>query len=407
VNPEVDQPAYVFALSQIEGVGARSLPRVLKLFPSRETLIGTPQEVVEQRLGQHLPRNVIFRLYVPFEQTFASARQLMLRHLENDVIPIALTDHRYPPLLKLIPDPPAVLFVRGTLEAPSSAEAIAVVGTRSPTERGKEVAGRVARYFGSSGYVIVSGLAKGIDTAAHKGALDAGAKTVAVLGTPPDQIYPAENRGLADRIIAESGALITELPLGRRAFRNAFVQRDRIQSGMALAVVPVQTDVAGGTMHTVKFAEAQGRLVLCPKPLAGEQHLKQYAGVIDLISSGRAREFQADQYESLIALLRENRLKLLHAYEDAESQGAETDSISLHRQPGETHRSQDVQVPLGFLNKSMQEVEVREDQVDRIVEIIRALKLDSSKERFDRAVSRVHEKLFGSIGSQKKDSKLP
>ena len=123
----------------------------------------------------------------------------------------------YPPLLKLIPDPPPILFVRGNLATLSMADTLAVVGTRDATELGKQVAGRIVKYFGRSGYVIVSGLAKGIDTAAHNGAVEAEARTVAVLGTALDQIYPTENRDLAERIANDSGALITELPLGRKS----------------------------------------------------------------------------------------------------------------------------------------------------------------------------------------------
>jgi DNA processing protein len=311
VSLELTQPAYVFALSRVEGLGPKSLLRVLKVFPGPDSLAEAPNEVIHDKLGEDLSRILFSRLLGHWEQAYSSAQEVISRHIEKKVVPVAITDSKYPPLLKLISDPPPILFVRGNLETLSMADALAVVGTRGATELGKEVAGRIAKYFAKRGYVIVSGLAKGIDTAAHKGAVEAEARTVAVLGTALDQIYPAENRELAERIANDSGALITELPLGRKSFRNAFVQRDRIQSGMSLAVIPVQTDVTGGTMHTVRFAEQHGRLLLCPKPLVSEQGLHQYAGISELIRTGRAREFQSDAYESLLNLFQDHKRKLL------------------------------------------------------------------------------------------------
>ena len=273
-------------LSRVEGLGPKSLIRVLNFFPVPDSLAEAPSgEVIHDKLGEELSRIVLLRLLGHWEQAYSSAQEVISRHCEKKVFPVAITDSKYPPLLKLIPDPPPILFVRGDLETLSMADTLAVVGTRDATELGKAVAGRIAKHFGKTGYVIVSGLAKGIDTAAHKGAVDAEARTVAVLGTALDQIYPAENRDLAERIANDSGALIT-------SFRNAFVQRDRIQSGMSVAVMPVQSDITGGTMHTVRFAEQHGRLLFCPKPLASEQGQHQYAGISELIRTGRAREFR-------------------------------------------------------------------------------------------------------------------
>jgi DNA processing protein len=258
VKTDFAQSAYVLALSQVHGLGARSLARVLKFFPSPDSLIEAPSELIHEKLGEELSRIVLLRLLDHWETAFSSAQLSIGRHIENKVIPIALTDAKYPALLKLIPDPPALLFVRGDTDTLSSADTIAIVGTRDATERGREVANRIAKYFGKNGYVIVSGLAKGIDTAAHQGALEVGAKTIAVLGTALNQIYPAENRSLADRIACDSGALVTELSLGQKSFKNTFVQRDRIQSGMSLAVISVQTDITGGTMHTVNSPKLKG-----------------------------------------------------------------------------------------------------------------------------------------------------
>jgi DNA processing protein len=411
MNPEVEQAAYVLALSQVEGLGVRSLPRVLKFFPTPNSLVEASSELIHENLGENLSRIVRLRLLDRWEQSLSSSQQSIALHLERKVVPIPFTDAKYPCLLKLIPDPPPLLYVKGDVESISSPDSIAIVGTRSATERGKEVANRVAKYFGKNGYVIVSGLAKGIDTAAHKGAIDSGAKTVAVLGTPLDQIYPAENRALADRIANDSGALITELPLGRQSFRNAFVQRDRIQSGMSLAVIPVQTDVAGGTMHTVRYAEAQGRLLLCPKPLESEQDLKQYAGISELIRSSRAREFRGEDYESLLELFQEHKKKLLSLEAHVPEAKATTETPAVQEKPRRKRKkpAQQPQTALGFVEPQPDvALSISEEDLEKMVQTARQLGLDSNARKFDKVVSQIREKLFGPRRSSKRsESKLP
>jgi len=403
VSPELTQPAYVFALSRMEGLGPKSLLRVLKFFPGPDSLAEAPSEVIHDKLGEELSRIVLLRLLGHWEQAYSSAQEVMSRHFENKVVPVAITDSKYPPLLKLIPDPPPILFVRGNLETLSMADTIAVVGTRDATELGKAVAGRIAKYFGKSGYVIVSGLAKGIDTAAHKGAVEAEARTVAVLGTALDQIYPAENRDLAERIANDSGALITELPLGRKSFRNAFVQRDRIQSGMSLAVMPVQSDITGGTMHTVRFAEQHGRLLFCPKPLASEQGQHQYAGISELIRTGRAREFQAEDYESLLTLFQDHKRKLLSgegvvakAPVAEERPKPRVEAPPKERKEAPSKR----QSALGFAEDVEETIKdavppLTEEEIKKLMEAVRELGLHENAKRFNDAVAQARKRLFG------------
>ncbi|MCI0724770.1 MAG: DNA-protecting protein DprA [Acidobacteria bacterium] len=397
MKSETEQSAYVFTLSQVEGIGFRSLLQILKVFPHAESLVGATSQEIADKLGKNLSNVVLHRALGHWERAFSSATEQMLCHLDQNVVPIAITCREYPPLLRLIPDPPPLLFVRGSLEVLSSIDTVAIIGTRDATRRGREVARRVATSFGKMGYVIISGLAKGIDTAGHEGALEGGARTVAVLGTALDQIYPSENRGLADRIASDSGALVTELPLGKKSFRNAFVQRDRIQSGMSLAVVPVQTDITGGTMHTVKFAETHGRLLFCPKPLADEQGLKQYRGILELVQTQRAREFQAEDYTSLHALLQEHKRNLLIDFAAVELQArkdvpkAVTKARRRERKKAPVKRQPALKFPELESDTSAQLTA----HLDEIVETVRKLGLDSDPSRFDKAMAYVHEKIFG------------
>lgn len=163
----------------------------------------------------------------------------------------------YPDALETIGDPPEVLFVRGTIP---EAKAVAVVGTRRCTAYGRSLARAFGAAIARAGWVLVSGLARGIDGEAHRGALGAGGRSVGVLGCGPDVVYPAEHRGLY-REVVESGALLTEYPPGTRPHGWRFPPRNRIISGLSGAVVVVEATRVGGALVTAARAVEQGREV--------------------------------------------------------------------------------------------------------------------------------------------------
>src|SRR5688572_18783814 len=169
---------------------------------------------------------------------------------------ITTRDAGYPKLLKEIHDPPIGLYRKGRYDF--SHPCVAIVGSRRTTLYGQAIAKKFGAELARLGFCVVSGLARGIDTAAHDGALSVGGKTAAVLGTGIDIIYPPENIELYRRIEAE-GAIISEFPFGRRADRQSFAMRNRIVAGMSQAVVVVESDVSGGAMITARFAGEQGR----------------------------------------------------------------------------------------------------------------------------------------------------
>ena len=164
----------------------------------------------------------------------------------------------YPALLSEIHDPPIGLYRKGNY--PFDNPCVAVVGSRRATAYGQGVARRLGAELAQRGFCVVSGLARGIDTAAHEGALSAGGRTAAVLGTGIDVIYPPENLALYRRI-AETGAVLSEFPFGRAADRDSFPMRSRVVSGICEAVIVVESDMWGGAMTTARFAGEQGRLV--------------------------------------------------------------------------------------------------------------------------------------------------
>ena len=173
---------------------------------------------------------------------------------------ISFQDEAYPSILKNLYDPPIGLYQKGGFMFRADQPTIAIVGSRNTTLYGLRVARQFAQRLASMGFCIVSGLARGVDTAAHEGALEANGDTVAVLGNGMDIIYPPENLDLY-RSIAEKGAILSEFCFGRRADRQTFPMRNRIVSGLSDGVLVVESDVNGGSMITARFAIEQNRQV--------------------------------------------------------------------------------------------------------------------------------------------------
>ncbi|HVN67764.1 MAG TPA: DNA-processing protein DprA [Candidatus Sulfotelmatobacter sp.] len=194
---------------------------------------------------------------------------------------VTIEDGDYPKSLKNIHDPPPVIFVKGTLKD-SDQKGVAIVGTRKATRYGLEVAKYFAARLAELGITINSGLAIGIDTAAHEGALQGKGRTVAVLGCGLDQVYPIRNRALAKKI-EENGAIISEFPIGQKPDVWTFPQRNRIISGLSLGVIAVEGYYDSGAMITAKLALDQGREVFA---VPGNIQLEQSKGPHWLIKQG-------------------------------------------------------------------------------------------------------------------------
>jgi DNA processing protein len=193
---------------------------------------------------------------------------------------ITTRDTDYPRLLKEINDPPIGLYRKGRYDF--SQPNIAIIGSRRTTLYGLAMAKKFGAELARLGFCVTSGLARGIDTAAHEGALSVGGKTAAVVGTGIDIIYPPENLALYRQIEA-TGAVLSEFPFGRRADRQSFAMRNRIVAGMSEAVVVIESDVDGGAMITARFAGEQGRLIFA---MPGRIDQNTSAGCHQLIRDG-------------------------------------------------------------------------------------------------------------------------
>lgn len=206
---------------------------------------------------------------------------LMEQLTRHAITPIHLRSQDYPELLAESPDAPPLIYAQGTL-TPQDGNGIAVIGTRAATRYGMQMSETLSRDLASIGITIVSGLALGIDSAAHRATLAVHGRTVAILAGGLDHIYPSENRSLA-RDIAQNGCLITEYPLGIRPLRDHFPRRNRLISGISRGVVVVEAPMKSGTMHTVKWALEQGREVFA---VPGNANSRWSTGTNWLIKQG-------------------------------------------------------------------------------------------------------------------------
>ena len=184
------------------------------------------------------------------------------RLYSSGVAALTWHDEEYPRRLKEIADAPPVLYCRGTLHADDETS-VAVVGTRRPTDYGYRITAELCAELAARGVVVVSGLALGIDARAHRATLDAGGKTIAALGNGLDMVYPRENQRLAERIVSEGGALVSEFPLGTRPEASNFPRRNRIISGMTLGTLITEASETSGTRWTVYHALEQNREIFC------------------------------------------------------------------------------------------------------------------------------------------------
>ncbi len=243
-----------FTLKSVPGIGNLLFRRLVSHMGSPERVMGAPASELAKVKGMTAKlANAIGRQKTPHW-----VKSELLRVENSGFQVITLNDGVYPELLRHIPDPPPLLYLNGRLEP--QAAAIAVVGSRKATTYGRTSAQRLCHQLAGRGLEVVSGMARGIDTAAHTGALEAGGRTVAVLGSGLKKIYPAQNRRLFHQI-ANHGAVLTEFCLDDDPEPHHFPQRNRVISGLSLGTVVVEAAQRSGSLITARLAAEQGREV--------------------------------------------------------------------------------------------------------------------------------------------------
>lgn len=246
-------------LSAAPRFGAVRVRKAVDAFGSARAALAAPRGDVREATGRDL---------VILPELRARVRAWLAASDGIGIDVVAYADPGFPPALQTLHDPPPALFVRGRLPRAlmgpwDGLKALAIVGTRDPTSRARRFAADLGQELAQSGIVVVSGLAIGIDGAAHEGALEAtdGAPPVAVLAGGLDEVRPARHAGLAARIVAAGGALVSEDPPGAPAYGHRFVARNRIVSGLSRGVLVVEAGARSGALHTADFALDQGRAV--------------------------------------------------------------------------------------------------------------------------------------------------
>lgn len=262
------------ALMKLRGIGRRA---ALKIIDREIGESDAREEVLSKADRARLPTSEL-------HDAWSKAEDELERSYAAGICAFSLHETGYPERLKNIPDPPAVLFVKGSPRGLHSSFCVAVVGTREPTSYGQKVARKSATTAVEVGFTIVSGLAHGCDTLGHEGCLDAHGVGVAVMAHGLDKVYPAANRSLAQRLLDFDGCLVSEYPIGFTPMRTAFAERDRIQSGLSDGVLVIETDVKGGTMHTVRFSRDQKRALACIEHPASWAHEDKTKGNQKLVA---------------------------------------------------------------------------------------------------------------------------
>ena len=264
-------------LNLIQGVGLKTVQRLRDVFGSTErALRAAPDEI--RKIDQLSPAVCDLLIHKPV--LYPIERELELIHTYGCQV-VTLDDAAYPPHLKEIDTPPFVLYVRGEL-VPEDTISVSVVGSRNAKDYGRKVSYRLSYQIAQRGLTVVSGFAKGIDTAAHRGALEAGGRTIAVMGNGLSLIYPAANRDLAEKI-ETSGALVSEFPMAARPKPRNFPRRNRIISGLTLGTVVVEASNRSGALITARLAAEQNREVFA---VPGEIFSQLSAGTHKLINEG-------------------------------------------------------------------------------------------------------------------------
>ncbi|MGH9880592.1 MAG: DNA-processing protein DprA, partial [Pyrinomonadaceae bacterium] len=281
------------ALNMTPGIGPRAAAKLLERFGSAEAVYEATRAQLEQlRVVPEAVDSIIARDL----QERAELEIDTVRRLGADLL--ILDDGVYPSLLREIYDPPITLYVKGAWEECFDRPCIAVVGSRRCSTYGQNAALMLARDLAQRGVTVVSGFARGIDAAAHRGALEGGGRTVAVLGTGIDQFYPRDHRKLADEILDRGGAVVTQFPLGTPPVSENFPYRNRIISGLSLGVAVVEAAENSGSLITARLAIEQNREVFA---VPGNITSKNSFGTNYLIKGAGAKLVQ--QWQDIAAEL--------------------------------------------------------------------------------------------------------
>lgn len=290
----MEERLYWLGFSVFPNIGPGRFSKLLEYFGSAKNAWKSPKKDLQNAIGE-----LIGEKFDRFRSKF-SIEDYVEKLKKNDASFLILTDKEYPQLLKQIPNPPFVLYYRGSM---NDTRTIAVVGSRKMTSYGTEVTKLITQELVLSGFTIISGLALGVDAFAHKTTLENGGKTIAVLGCGVDCCYPQENQRLYDQILESGGAIVSEFPLSQLPNKGTFPSRNRIISGLSLGIVVTEGAEDSGSLITADYAFKQNRKVFAvPGPITSGLSKGPYKLIekgAKLVTKGEdiLKEFQISNFQ--------------------------------------------------------------------------------------------------------------
>ena len=306
---------HILTYLQLRGIGPKAVQTLLQKSVTENLSFSSSDELLDF-INFCISNKVLPRVKTPFEVddfdiAYSMANSIIDRSRDLGIATISVVDSCFPTALKTIVDSkgrfnaPLILYIKGNLEALSMPHAIAIIGTREPSVAGVKAGEYFSQKFASAGFNIVSGLALGCDTAAHKGALSVNGITTAFMASGLDMpVYPQENTQLANDIIENGGALVSEYAIGEPYMANRFVERDRLQSGLSNACLAIQTGIKGGTLHAVNATIDNKKPLYMVQFRETELNYEKVQGNKMLIESGKALPLSTDNIDAVIEFLK-------------------------------------------------------------------------------------------------------
>jgi DNA processing protein len=324
-------PSQILAINLINGVGPQSLRKFVKYISDNSFSFDTHPSTIEGYFSEiaKIDKRVKLPVIQDIKLALEEAEAIIEKSNNSNIKMISYLDKDFPPLLKLIDDYPVLLHYKGDINTLQE-KSVAIIGTREVSDHAKHTGERLSKIMAEQkNYTIVSGLAVGCDSVAHKAAVDLKKPTVAFLAGGLDKIYPKENTNLSNEIIDTGGLLISEYEFGKESHKNFFVQRDRLQSGSCEGIIVLETGIKGGTRHTVSFAKKQNRLIGClyTHIEAKLDKIDKFQGNKDIVENENGiKIFNAESIEEFCNLLRDKRQSLI-------SNSIESQQIDIKKLP--------------------------------------------------------------------------
>ena len=257
---------YLILFHGVKGIGIKKLQEIYNKFGDFQRAYNAPLSEFEDIIKEKKTLSNIYEFLKDRDNAIKEIKKINKVMSDNNIKYVSYFDDHYPKSLRKIGNPPIGLYIKGEYLFDKLEKSISIVGTRDPSSYGHSRARSIARELAENGYIIVSGLARGIDMEAHLGALEGGGKTIAVLGSGIENIYPSEHKNLAYDIIENGGAIISEVYIDQRSNPHNLVNRNRIISGLSIASLIIEGDLNSGTRHEAHFAKMQNKFIFALRP---------------------------------------------------------------------------------------------------------------------------------------------